>query len=451
MRATTEALEGNKVKLSVEIDESEFDLAMEAAYRKMASQVRMPGFRPGKVPRRVLEARLGRTALRLEAIQDALPGYYEDAVKQTAIDAIDAPHIDITSGQESGAVAFDAIVEVRPSVAIAGYEGIQVTLDAPVVTDDEVEAQIDRMRGQQATMKAVERAAATGDHVKIDLTGSRDGKVMAALSASDLVYEVGSGDLVDGLDAAIDGMEPGATATFEAAAPDGEDASFEVVVKEVNEKVLPDLTDDWASEVSEFSTVVELTNAIRESLEATKKERVKAQLYEAALDALVGLVEEEPPQAMVESEARSRVADLEHRLSHQGISLRDYLQATGTTEDDLLEQAREGAPAAAKADLALRALADAESMVVSEEDFAAEVARMAEGLGQPPEAVKAGLERSNRVAAVLSELRKSKAMEWLVSKVSIVDAQGNAVGRESLGLQVGEGNDEASDHGEDAG
>lgn len=444
MRATTQPLEGNKVKLSVEIDEAELEVAMEATYRRMASQVRMPGFRPGKVPRRVLEARLGHAALRLEAIQDALPDFYEEALRETATDAIDAPEIDITSGQESGAVAFDAVVEVRPSVELSGYRDLEVKVEVPTVTDEEVEEQITRARSQQATLAAAQRAARAGDHVKIDLTGSRDGKDLPALSASDLVYEVGSADLVDGLDAAIEGLAPGERASFEAAAPDGQPASLEVLVKEVNDKVLPELTDAWVAEISEFATVEELRANIRERLEARKKQEAQAGYADAALEALVSLVTTEPPRAMVDQEARKRLADLEHRLSHQGISLRDYLAATGMSEDDLVAQAREGAPQAVKADLALRALAEAESLEVAEEELAAEIARMAEGLRQTPEEVRATLERNNRLAAVLSEMRKAKAMEWLLRNVKAVDSDGRPVEREALGLRDGDEGDDAS-------
>src|SRR5579863_7563992 len=238
MRATTESIEGNLVRLSVEIDEPEFDRAMGDVVRTLANQVRVPGFRPGKVPRRVLEARMGGAgALRAEALREAVPDFYAQAVVDTELDPIAQPEIDITSGEDAGAVSFDAVVQVRPLVAIPGYDGLQVTLPGLEVKDDEAQRQIDRLRENDAELETVNRPAIDGDLVTIDLHGN-DPDGAEVVGVDDYLYEVGAGTVVPALDEALHGAKAGAILAFEAANPnDAEEmVSFRVLLKEVKVK-----------------------------------------------------------------------------------------------------------------------------------------------------------------------------------------------------------------------
>ena len=255
MKSSVEPLEGNKVKLSVEVDEAEFDKAIDAAFRKIGRQTRIPGFRPGKAPRRLLEARFGAEVAREEALRDSLPDYYIKAVEDQAVDAIAAPEIEITGGQESGPVQFEAVVEVRPQVSVAGYQGLRATVPSPEVTDDEVSRQLDRLREQFGELREVARAARDADHVTIDLRGYRHSEQIEGLTADDFLYEVGSGAVVPGLDEQVRGAKPGDILKFNATPSGQEEVSFQVLVKDVKEKVLPEVTDEWASEASEFDTV----------------------------------------------------------------------------------------------------------------------------------------------------------------------------------------------------
>ena len=256
MRAVVEPLEGNKVKLSVEVEEQEFEKAVDAAFRKISSQVRVPGFRPGKTPRRLLEARIGVEAARQEALRESLPDYYAEALRQTEVDPIDQPEIDITAGEEQGPVAFDAVVEVRPQVTIAGYGGLQVTIPSPLVADEDVDRQIDRLRDQFGELQPVGRAVRDGDHVTIDLHAERDGQAVAGLAVDDYLYQVGSATLAPQLDEHLRGTKVGDIVTFESEVEQQEGpVSVRVLVKDVKEKVLPEVSDEWASEVSEFETV----------------------------------------------------------------------------------------------------------------------------------------------------------------------------------------------------
>jgi trigger factor len=427
MKTVVEPLEGNKVKLSVEIDEQEFDKAVDAAFRKISREVRIPGFRPGKAPRRIIEARIGAETARQEALREALPDYYEQALREADVDAIAAPEIDITSGEESGTVAFDAVVEVRPQVTIAGYQGLRITVPGLAVTDEEVQRQLDRLRNQFGELRPVERAAADGDHVTIDLKAEREGS--EPLAADDYLYEVGSGMVVPELDEQLRGAKVGDILSFGSG-----DASYRVFLKEVKEKLLPDATDDWAAEASEFETLAELEDDIRKRLSLVKKVQASLAMRDEALKALVELVGEDVPESLVREEMESRLHDLAHRLEAQGGTIAQYLEVTGTTQEQLLDEIRADAERGVKADLALRALAATEGIEAEEDDVEAEIARLAERFDRKPAQLRRDLERGEGMAAVRSDVRKAKALAWLVEHVEVVDEEGNPIDRAELTL-----------------
>ncbi len=426
-----EPLEGNKVKLSVEVDEQEFDKAMDAAFRKIAREVRIPGFRPGKAPRRVLEARLGSEAARQEALRDALPDYYAQAVRDNDVDVIAPPEIDITGGQESGPVVFDAVVEVRPRIQVPGYTGLQVTVPNPEVADEDVERQVDRLRANFGELSTVSRPAKDGDFLTIDLHITRDGEVVEG-STDDYVYELGSRMFGTDLDDRLQGARVGDILSFDSEVPDGGSVNFRVLVKETREKLLPEVTDEWVAEASEFETADELRADIGKRLSAIKRVQAMLAVRNGAVQALTELVSDEIPDALVNSELEGRIHDLGHRLEAQRATIPMYLEATGQTEEQLLEELRASALEAVKADLALRAVADAEEIEVSDDELEAEVGRMAERMGQKPAQVRRALERAEQMPAVRSDLRKSKALEWLVEHVEVVDEEGHPVDRAEL-------------------
>jgi trigger factor len=435
MRATAAPVEGNRVRLSVELDESEVDEALDSTVRRLARDVRVPGFRPGRVPRPVLEARMGGAeALRQQAISDALPDLYARAVVDTEVDPIAAPEIDITSGEVGGPLTFDALVEVRPTVSVAGYGGLVVTVPAIEVSDGEVDAQIDRVREQSGELAVVNRPARDGDYVSIDLHGSRTGG--DDLDVEDYLYELGSGSDVPGLDDQLRGSAVGDILQFGAALPDPEgtavDTSFRVLVKEVKEKVLPEPTDAWAAEASEFDTVAALREDLGNKLRKVKIMQAQMALRSRALEALVELVQDDPPEALIDTEVRERLHDLGHRLEQRHISLDQFLQASGRDGDGLLAELRADADRAVRADLALRALADAENMEVSDEDLDAAVAEMAEQAGTTGADLRRRLDRAGRLPAVRSDQRKAKALEWLLDHVELVDEEGKPVDRTDL-------------------
>ena len=435
MKTVVEPLEGNKVKLSVEVDEDEFEKALDAAFRRIAREVRIPGFRPGKAPRRILEARIGKESARQEALRESLPDYYARAVQETDVDPIAPPDIDITAGAESGAVAFDAVVQVRPQVSVAGHGGLRAVVPSPEVTDEEVDRQVDRLRAQGGRLETVDRPARTGDNVTLSVTATRSGSEAPFYETDDELYEIGSGTIVPELDARLDRAKVGDILTFSAPVPGGEEGDelhFRVLVKDVKEKILPEVDDEWASEASEFDTVEELLADIRSQLGRLKLVQSTLTLRKEAIRALTELVDEEVPEPLVEAELERRLHDLAHRLADQGATIEQYLEVTKTTQEELTASLRGDAVEAVRSDLALRALADAEALEATDEDLDRQIERLAAELKQPPDKVRAGLDRQGALPTVRSDIRKTKALEWLVDHVEVVDEEGRAIDRALL-------------------
>jgi trigger factor len=445
MRATTEPLEGNLVRLSVEIDEPEFDRALVGVVKTLASQVRVPGFRPGKVPRKVLEARMGGAgALRAEALRESLPDFYARAVVDSEIDPIASPEIDITAGEESGGVSFDAVVQVRPVVSIPGYDGLQVTLPGLRVSDEDIDGQVNRLRENDAELESVGRPATDGDLVSIDLHGS-DGSGAEVVGIDDYLYEVGSGTITPELDVELRGAKTGDILAFTSPAPGNEDEiiSFRVLVKDVKVKKLPEPTDEWAAESSEFATVAELRADISDRMARVKLVQSQMALREKTVEAVAGLVDDgDVPEVLVDSEVNERLHDLQHRLEAQKLGLGEYLQATGRTPDDLLAAVRVDAQRAVKADLALRALAEAEDLAVSDDELDTEIATMAQRMETSAAALRRQLDTAGRTVAVRSELRKGKALQWLLDHVELFDEEGNPMSRDDLKIDAAKESEE---------
>jgi trigger factor len=448
MRSTVEPLEGNKVKLTVEVDEEEFEKAVDAAFKKIAREVNIKGFRPGKAPRKVLETRIGPLAGREQALQDSLPEYYSAAVIEHDVDVIAPPEIDVTGGHEGGVVAFDAVVEVRPSIQVPGYGGISVTLERPGVDEEALTAQIDRMRDLDSTLAEVERPAQTGDTVTIDIAGTLDGEAQSGLTADDYSYTVGSGAITPEVDEHLVGGKPGDILEFGATHPDPDeerDLQFRVLVKAVKEKVLPELTDEWASEASEFDTLDELRASLSDRMSRVRKAQAQMALREKVGEALAGLVTDELPEAMINQEMQERLQDLAMRVQAQGMRIEQYLQMTGTDPEQFSAELRDTATSGVKVDLALRAVAEAEGIECTDEDLDEELEGVAERVGQPIDEVRERFERAGQVSAVRSDIKKRKALEWLLERAEVLDPDGEPIERSELELPTAADDDENDD------
>lgn len=433
LTTSVEQLEGNKVRLSVAISAAEFDKAVDAAFRKLASEVKIDGFRPGKVPRQLLEARVGTGVAREQALRDALPTYYAEAVAAEDIDVIAPPEIDVTAGEDDGDVRFDAVVEVRPVVTIDGYADLRIEVPAPDVPDDAVRQQVDMLRDRFADLEEKPGSLADGDYAQIDIKGYVHDEIIDALSATDFLYEVGSGALVPKLDDELRGTKAGDILKFNDRLPErfgeraGEEVGFQVLVKDVKRKVLPDVTDEWVSEVSEFETVPELEEDARKRLEVYTLVQTQLLVRDKVLDAAAQLVDDELPDALVAGEMERRVHDLAHRLEHQGATIAQYLEATGQEQEKFIADLRAGSSLGVRADLALRAVVAQEGIEATDDEVDAEIARMAERAGEKPEKVREEFEQRGAVEAVRSDIARGKALRFMVDHATVVDESGASV------------------------
>lgn len=440
MKAIVEPLEGNKVKLSVEVDEQEFEQAVNAAFKKIAKEVRVPGFRPGKAPRRLLETRLGSGAGRAQALNDSLPEYYSEAIRTNEVDVIAPPELEVTSGEEEGPVTFEAVVEVRPSINVAGYDSLQVVIPSPVPTDEEIDNQIERVRSQFAELEVVERDAADGDYVTIDIEGSQDGEVLDGLVASAYLYEVGSGGIVAELDENLQGASAGDELSFDADHPNNSEETpeeplhFEVSVTEVKAKVLPDLDDELAAQASEFDTLAEWRDDLVRRLTQVKKAQAQMEVREKIGEALAELVLDDLPEPLISHEMQERLQDMSLRLQAQGLSLDQWLQFSGTDGEQFITDLRIAAERAAKVDLALRAVAASEGITALDEDLEEEYDAVAARVEQDADTVREQLTEAGHLPALRADIAKRKTLEWLTGTVTIVDEDGTTIAYDDLAI-----------------
>jgi trigger factor len=433
MEATVEPLENNRVKLHIAVPETEFESAIDAAYRKIAREVRLPGFRPGKAPRKVLEARVGAEAGRQQALRDALPDYYVDAVTEHDVDVIAPPEFTITSGEEDGPVEFDAVVEIRPQVTIMGYDELRVTLPFKPVDDTMVDAEVNRVRDQFASLADSERPLALEDFATIDVTTTIDGEEVDGLSVQDYSYPVGSGMVVPELDENLRGVKTGEILEFDAVLPEqygeqaGQTAHFRVFVKNTQEKNVPDLTDEWVDDNTEYDDVTAMREDVRRRVDLLTRAQANMQKRDAVLTEVAQLVPVPPPETLVDEELRNRLGDMQQRLQQQGLGLDQYVAATGQDPDTFISGIREQAAQAVLADLALRAVVAQEEIQVSDAELDEEIARLATRMGQKVEKVRRDLAKADMLEAVRSDLAKGNALQFLVDHATPVDEEGNEI------------------------
>jgi trigger factor len=426
MRATTTLLDNNRIMLTVEIDDVEMDEAMDSAAKTLSKQVSVKGFRKGKVPKNVLIANIGGTSvLRSEAIRESLPDFYARAVADSLIDPIGQPDINITAGEEEGQLTFEAEVEVRPEISIKGQRELRVTIPSPVVTDGEVDSQIDRYLETDAVLNPVDRPIVTGDLVTMDLHVQQIDTEAEPLDMTDFMYTVGTGSIAEGVDELILGLKAGEDLKMNAPVGEGVVATYELKLKQVQERVLPALTDEWVSENSEWTSAEEMREAILVQMRRRKIVEAQMSQRDAALIALSELVAEEAaPEVLINVETNERLHDLGERLGAQKLSLEMFLQVTNQTPEDLLATLRQDALRAVRVDLAMRALVAAEHLEASPEEIDEELERTAEAMGVSADLLRDNLRDSGRVVSFTAEVSKMKASKWLSENVVYVDPEG---------------------------
>ena len=434
MRATVSTLHDNKIKLSVELEDADMDEALANAAKSLAKQVSVKGFRKGKVPKNVLIAHIGGPeVLRAEAIRESMSDFYARAVADALIDPIGQPDITITSGEESGVLCFEAEVEVRPEVEISGYGDLRVTIPSPQVGDAEIEAQIDRFRETDAVLKDVDRPIVTGDLVTMDVTVTQVASDAEPLEMTDFMYTVGSGMITEGVDELMLGLRAGEDLKLNGSLEQGTIATYELKLKQVKERELPELSDEWVEENTEWDSVDAMREGVLTQMRRMKIVEAQMAEREAVLIALSELVSVDiVPAALVDSETNDRLHDLGHRLSEQKLNLEMFLQVTNQTPDKLLETLRQDAVRAVRVDLAMRALVRAEDLEPSEQEVDDELENTAQSMGVGAEQLRENLRDTGRVAAFTAEVAKMKASRWLNEHVTYVDPDGIEIDRSLL-------------------
>ena len=449
MKTDVEELSPTRIRLTIEVPFDELKPTVDRAYREVARQVRVPGFRPGRVPPRVIDQRIGRGAVLEQAVNDAIPELYGKALEEHDVFALGQPNLEITKLDDGKELAFTAEVDVRPKFDLPDIDGMPVTVDNADVTPDQVEEYIGALRERFASLKGTDRPVADGDFVSIDLSAEVDGKPVEDAQASGVSYEVGSGQMLDGLDEALTGMSAGETKTFPALLAGGKLAGklaqVTVTVQSVKVKELPELDDDFAQSASEFDTLGELRAGTRAQLESMHRAGQAGQARERALDALLARVEIPLPEDLVDREVADRRQSLADRLERSGNTMDEYLEATGTSAEQLDEQFAQDARRSVKAGFILDKLAAQEELGVSQEDLAAYVTEQAYRMGVPPDRLAKELSERGQLAAIAADVLRSKALTLLAKRASITDESGQQV---DLAADAEEAPDEADDPAE---
>ena len=450
MKSTVETLSPTRVRLAIEVPFAELEPSLKKAYREIGAQVTIPGFRRGKVPTAVIDQRVGRGAVLNEAVQDVIPSQFLAAVKEHEVKTLGRPEVEITEFTDGEPLKFTAEVDVRPELTLPDLDTIEVTVDDLQIGDSEIDEQLNGLRERFSTLKTVERAAGDGDYVQIDLAATVDGQEVPGGSATNVSHEVGSGQLLPGLDEVLVGMSAGDATTFGTELVGGEfagkQAEVAVTVRTVKEKQLPELDDDFAQLASEFDTLDELRADLRERV--TKVKRVE-QLYDArdkALKALVEASEVPAPEGVVRDEVEQRKEAMSDQLERIGASMDEYLQAEGKTQEDVDTELSEAAVEGVKIQLVLDTLADAEKIEVSDDEFGHEIVHRAQRAGVAPQQYYDQLIRSGMAAAVFGDVRRGKALATVLERVKIKDSAGNALSLDDLRGAAGEGDEHNHEH-----
>lgn len=436
MKSTVETLSPTRVRLAIEVPFEELEPSLRKAYREIAQQVNIPGFRRGKAPAAVIDQRLGRGAVLTEAVNDAIPQQIIAAIREHDVKSLGRPEVDNLEFADGQPLKFTAELDVRPELILPDLSTIEVTVDEVTVSDEQVDEQIAALRERFATLKTVERPAQEGDYVQIDLSATVDGEEVPGGSATNISHEVGSKRLLPGLDDVLVGMSADESRTFTSQLVGGEyagrDADVSVTVRTVKEKQLPPLDDEFAQLASEFDTLEELRAERREYL--TRLRRAE-QLYQARDKALAELVEraEVPaPEGVVSEEAAHRKEAMADELERMGASLEEYLTAEGKSEEQLDEELRSAATEGVRIQLVLDALADAEDIQVSDDEFGHEIVHRAQQVGMAPQAYYDQLVRGGMAGAVYGDVRRGKALSLLLERVKITDSAGNVLTLDDL-------------------
>jgi trigger factor len=431
VKSTVEQLSPTRVRINVEVPFTELEPDFDRAFKQLAQQVRLPGFRPGKAPRKLLEARIGRGAVLEQVVNDALPSRYSEAVTTSEVRPLGQPDIEVTKLEDGEELVFTAEVDIRPEITIPDLEALKIEVDPIEVSDDDVDAELQNLRARFGTLKGVERPVEDGDFVSIDLSASVDGKDVPDAKTEGLSHEVGSGQLIEGLDEALVGLTEGETKVFTTTLAAGEHAGDEaqvtVTVKSVKERELPEPDDEFAQLASEFDTIDELKASLKDQVERVKRVQQAEQIRDKALETLLDQTEVPLPEKIVQAQIDDTVHNAIHNLDHDEDAFAKALEAQGSSREEFDKDNKENAERAVKTQLVMDAIADQLNVQVGQNDLTERLVLMSRQYGLEPQQLLQYLQENNQLPVMFADVRRGLAVAAVVHGATVTDTDGNVI------------------------
>ncbi len=425
-----EKIDSNKVSMEIEVNQEIVNEGLKKAYLKVVKKVSVPGFRKGKVPRSVLEAKFGPEVLYEEALEILIPKAYDDAVKEEELNPINQPQFDLVQMEKGKPLIFKAVVEVKPEVILPEYKGVKIEKKVKEVTEAEVDRYLENLQKQHARLVAVEDenvSAEKGDMVVMDFKGYVDGELFPGGEAEGHSLELGSNSFIPGFEDQLVGVKNGEEREVKVTFPEdyreeslaGKEALFEIIVKEIKRKETPELNDDFAQEVSDFDTLEEFKVETKNKLKESEESRALKEMEDQLIQKISKDVEVEVPKVLVEREQDRIVSEMEHFLRMQGMTMEQYTQLTQKTAADMREENKEEAEKRVKANLTLDAIIEKEGITAEEDEVNDRVKKFAEGYNQDPEKVKEMFATQGRLGVIEDEVKFRKAIDFVVKEAEV--------------------------------
>ena len=431
MKTTVDKLSDTRVKLTVNVPFAELDQEIDQAYAAIAQQVSIPGFRKGKAPRQLIDARFGRGPILEQVVNDMLPSRYEQAVQSEDLKVIGQPDVDISKIEDKDFVEFTAEVDIRPEFEVPDFSEISVIVPAIKAGEEDVDKALEDLAERFGELKDTKRKMKTGDYAIIDITAEVDGEKIEEASTEGLSYSIGDDNLIKGLDTALRGMKTGEdnefTSTIQSGEHKDEEATFKVHVQQTKERKLPDMDDEFAQMASEYDTIEELREATKTEVEESKKAEQAGQIRDEVLKAALADVDFELPQSVVDEQAHAQLHQILGQLAHDEKALAQLLEAQGTSREEFDKQTREQAEESVRTQIFLDAVAEKEEPEVSQQELSDHILFTAQSYGMDPNQFIQQLQSNGQIANLFSDVRRGKALAAAICRTTVKDEEGNKV------------------------
>ena len=431
MKSTVEKLSPTRVRINVEVPFTELQPDFDQAFKELARTIRMPGFRPGKVPVKLLESKIDKQAMLDQVVGEAVPARYSEAIASAEVQPLGQPDIEVTSKEYGGDLTFTAEVDVRPEITLPDLSALAFTVDAIEVDDEEVDTELQNLRARFGTLTGVDRPAQDGDFVSIDLSATVDGEDVEEAKTEGLSHEIGSGNLNEGLDDAIKGLSAGESKVFTTKLVAGthanEDAEVTVKVVTIKERELPEPDDEFAQLASEFDTIDELKASLVDQVKQAKRIGQAEQIRDKALETLLEQVEVPLPEAIVQAQVDDTVHNAIHALDHDEAKFAEALEAEGSTREEFDADNRSNAEKAVKTQLLMDAVADELDIQVGQNDLTERLVLMSRQYGIEPQQLLQVLQQNNQLPTMFADVRRGLTIAAVVHGASVTDSEGNEV------------------------